>query len=275
MAYRNSEVSLCVKYLLFFFNVFFWIVGGVTLGIGVWARSENTKASTNVNNFADWDLDPAFLFIAIGLLTFVLGFCGCIGALRENITLLKFFSISLSIIFFLQLACGVLGFVFRHKIRSLVSKKLEKTIIGYRDNNADLQALIDYTQEMFQCCGLETYDDWNMNIYFNCSSMGGEACGVPYSCCITDRLNSMCGYGVRQRSISHAERRKKIYTRGCIDGVTSWFKGHLIVIGAVAFGFALLQVLGIGFATRLISDIRRQLAKWDRPRQLLLQNRAS
>ena len=71
------------------------------MGIGVWARSENTKASTGVNNFANWELDPAFFFIAIGFLTFVLGFCGCIGALRENIMLLKLVSIVLLLLFLL------------------------------------------------------------------------------------------------------------------------------------------------------------------------------
>ncbi|XP_065052129.1 tetraspanin-5-like [Rhopilema esculentum] len=268
MPQRNSEVSLCVKYLLFFFNVFFWIIGGGILGIGLWARYENTKAGASVNKITDWDLDPAWLLIAIGFLMFNLGFCGCIGALRENIALLKFFSISLSIIFFLQLAGGVIGFVFRNKIKSMVTKKLEKTIISYRDN-PDLQNLIDYTQETFKCCGLNSYDDWDMNIYFNCSSPGSEGCGVPYSCCITDKLNTMCGYGVRKKTMSGTDRRRKIYTSGCIDGVTSWFKKHLIVLGAVEFGVALLQVLGIGFSTKLISDIRKQMAKWERPRPLL------
>eukprot|EP00112_Aurelia_sp_Birch-Aquarium-sp1_P007472 Seg1815.3 transcript_id=Seg1815.3/GoldUCD/mRNA.D3Y31 product=Tetraspanin-33 protein_id=Seg1815.3/GoldUCD/D3Y31 len=272
MAQRNSEVSLCLKYLLFFFNVFFWLVGGVTLAIGVWARVENTKTNKGVSTFADWDLDPAFFLIAVGFLIFLLGFCGCVGALRENIVLLKFFSICLSIIFFMQLAAGVIGFVFRNKIKTVVSKKLSKTIINYRDN-ADLQALIDYTQETFQCCGLQGYDDWEMNIYFNCSSPGSEACGVPYSCCITDKLNTMCGYGIRLKTMAPAVRRTKIYTRGCIDGVTSWFKSHLVIVGAVAIGVALLQILGIGFSTTLIADIRKQLAKWDRPRPLLRQPR--
>ena len=36
------------------------------------------------------------------------------------------------------------------------------------------------------CCGLNDYNDWENNIYFNCSSPGVEKCGVPFSCCQPD-----------------------------------------------------------------------------------------
>jgi hypothetical protein len=32
--------------------------------------------------------DPAFVFLVVGLLVFIIGFCGCVGALRENTNLL-------------------------------------------------------------------------------------------------------------------------------------------------------------------------------------------
>ena len=34
-----------------------------------------------------------------------------------------------------------------------------------------------------QCCGVHSYNDWEMNLYFNCTSYSSEACGVPFSCC--------------------------------------------------------------------------------------------
>lgn len=47
--------------------------------------------------------------------------------------------------------------------------------------------------------------DWDMNIYFNCSSVevgSREACGVPFSCCKRQPneliKNKQCGYDVRK-----------------------------------------------------------------------------
>ena len=264
---RDSEVSLCIKYVLFFFNVFFWLVGGLILCIGLWARVAYMDENNSLGLLSGWDIDPAIIFIFVGAIMFLLGFCGCVGALRENICLLKFFAISLSIIFFVQLAAGILGFVYRHKIKGLVSEKLESTIINYR-NNANLQNIIDYSQETFKCCGLTSYQDWGKNLYFNCSraQRGPEACSVPYSCCKRDKLNTLCGYKTNSDSMKPFQRETLIYTRGCIDGITNWFMKHLAIVGSVGVGVALLQMLGIGFATSLICDIRRQLAKWNSPR---------
>lgn len=38
-----------------------------------------------------------------------------------------------------------------------------------------------------KCCGVSGIDDWENNVYFNCSNemnKSGEKCGVPHSCCI-------------------------------------------------------------------------------------------
>ena len=86
-------------------------------------------------------VDPAVLLVAVGVLTFLITFCGCVGSLRENICLLQTvsvrhccrgplaaprrhhaplsrpqFSACLTIVFLLQLAVGVLGFVFSDKV---------------------------------------------------------------------------------------------------------------------------------------------------------------
>lgn len=263
MSRRDSDVSLCVKYVLFFFNLFFWLVGGVICCVGLWARVAYVDESTSVGLLSGWDLDPAIIFIFVGGIMFLLGFCGCIGALRENICLLKFFTICLSIIFFVQLASGIIGFVYRQKIKVLVANKLSGSIPNYR-NNANLQDMIDYSQMTFGCCGLRSYKDWKHNMYFNCSSQGQEACSVPYSCCKVDKLNTFCGYKVNDDKFMTNDRRGQlVYTEGCVEVISVWFKEHLIIIGGAACGIAVLQIIMISFTAKLIKDIRTQMAKWD------------
>ena len=74
-ASRWHYVTLCVEQL----------AGGACLGVGLYARLLQN----------DWDslsgvsTDPAVLLIVAGGLAFLIGFCGCVGSLRENVILLK------------------------------------------------------------------------------------------------------------------------------------------------------------------------------------------
>lgn len=124
----------------------------------------------------------------------------------------------LGIIFFLELTAGVLAFVFKDWIKDQLNFFINNNIRAYRDD-IDLQNLIDFTQEYvrmcfpksavpnplvltlagvnhaasafslkWECCGAFGADDWNLNIYFNCtdSNPSREKCGVPFSCCTKD-----------------------------------------------------------------------------------------
>ncbi|XP_028408422.1 tetraspanin-5-like [Dendronephthya gigantea] len=256
----QSEVSTTVKYLLFFFNVIFWLLGGACLAIGIYARFENASYSDFFGNA--WS-DPAFFFIIVGGIMFILGFTGCIGALRENICLLKFFSIALGVIFCLQILLGILVFVYRDKFDEIVKEKLQDTIVSYRDN-PDLRSLIDKVQTDFECCGVNDFNDWDDNIYFNCSQKTTEACGVPSSCCIKDRENKQCGYGVREKNEKKiVEVEDKIYVRGCVEGFAEWVETNIIMIGAIALGIAVVQIMGISCSQSLIGDIKSQKSRWD------------
>ncbi|XP_056264739.1 tetraspanin-5 isoform X3 [Pseudoliparis swirei] len=88
--FKAHEVSCCIKYFIFGFNIIFWFLGVAFLGIGLWAWSEKGVLS-NISSITDLGgFDPVWLFLVVGGVMFILGFAGCIGALRENSFLLKF-----------------------------------------------------------------------------------------------------------------------------------------------------------------------------------------
>ncbi|XP_053912772.1 tetraspanin-33 isoform X5 [Cuculus canorus] len=268
-----SFVSPAVKYVLFFFNTLFWAISMVMMAVGVYARLlKHAEAA-----MACLAVDPAVLLIVVGILTFLITFCGCVGSLRENICLLQ------------VLAAGVLGFVFSDKVRMArgqygsqpvplsdvlsivpvvpkargkVSEIINGAIVHYRDD-LDLQNLIDFGQKEFSCCGGVSYKDWSQNMYFNCTAANPsrERCSVPFSCCLQDPdeavVNTMCGQGMQARS--YLEASAFIYTNGCIDTLVNWVHSNLFLLGGVALGLAVPQLVGILLAQILVSQIRDQI----------------
>ncbi|XP_054695832.1 tetraspanin-33 isoform X3 [Grus americana] len=210
-----SFVSPVVKYVLFFFNMLFWMISMVMVAVGVYARLlKHAEAA-----MACLAVDPAILLVVVGVLTFLITFCGCVGSLRENICLLQTFSVCLTIVFLLQLAAGVLGFVFSDKARGKVSEIINGAIVHYRDD-LDLQNLIDFGQK--------------------------EAV-----------INTMCGQGMQD--LSYLEASAFIYTNGCIDKLVNWIHSNLFLLGGIALGLAVPQLVGILLAQILINQIRDQI----------------
>ncbi|XP_062372380.1 tetraspanin-5a isoform X1 [Sardina pilchardus] len=266
--FKGHEVSCCIKYFIFGFNIIFWLLGMAFLAIALWAWSEKGVLS-NLSSITDLGgLDPVWLFMVVGAVMFILGFAGCIGALRENTFLLKFFSVFLGIIFFLELTAGVLAFVFKDWIKDQLNFFINNNIRAYRDD-IDLQNLIDFTQEYWECCGAFDADDWNLNIYFNCTDTNPsrEKCGVPFSCCTKDPaedvINTQCGYDVRAKT--DAEQKTYIHVKGCVPQFEKWLQDNLTVVAGIFIGIALLQIFGICLAQNLVSDIEAVRASWVPP----------
>ncbi|KAJ8262246.1 hypothetical protein GJAV_G00164250 [Gymnothorax javanicus] len=253
-----SLVNPVVKYLLFTFNLIFWVISVVMVAIGIYARvMKHAEAALSYVS-----VDPAMLLLIAGVLMFFITFCGCVGSLRENICLLQTFCFCLIIIFLLQLAAGVLGFIFSDKALSKVSKLINRAIVHYRDD-LDLQNLIDFGQKEFGCCGGVSYTDWTKNMYFNCTpeNRSRERCSVPYSCCLQDKnepvINTMCGQAAQELDFSQASAF--IHTSGCIDTLVNWIHSNLFLLGGIALGLAIPELVGMFLSQMLVNQIKDQI----------------
>uniref|UniRef100_A0A915LIP8 Tetraspanin n=1 Tax=Meloidogyne javanica TaxID=6303 RepID=A0A915LIP8_MELJA len=177
-------------------------------GIGLWSRLEKNNLYSQLALFY---LDPAWVLIIVGAIIWSIGFSGCVGALRENTCFLAIYSSILGLLLLTEALIVVLAFVAKDFVKNDLGNRLDSMIVHYRDD-PDLQTIIDWMQNDFQCCGISDPDDWDKNIYFNASAKAlksPEAGGVPYSCCKNvDKtfINYACGYATR---VSHSDNGPK------------------------------------------------------------------
>jgi len=233
----------CIKYMLFIFNLLFVLAAIAFIALGA--------AALNVGRQLGWMSSPTAIgvfIIAIGVIIFMISFFGCCGAARESYCLIIAFTVSLSIIFILQLTVGIFGVVARNQIETELPQLLNSTMNYYTTNVAD-QRTWDFVQTSFNCCGLTGPSDWQ-NRGFN------NTWTVPDSCCITAKRNTSCGYNVL--SYPQTSWNTYINTNGCYTSMSSGLSQSVIIIGVVALVLCFVQLMGITCASCLAHEIHNQ-----------------
>uniref|UniRef100_A0A0B7B6P4 Tetraspanin n=1 Tax=Arion vulgaris TaxID=1028688 RepID=A0A0B7B6P4_9EUPU len=219
----------CVKYLLFAFNLVFVIAGIGLIAAGAYVK---VKLNEYYDFFGSDFMGPGILLIIVGVVIFGLAFFGCCGAIKENYCLTMTFAVCLAIIFILEIAGGIAGFVLKDDIESTVESKLKETLKQYNSTEGVRNAW-DKLQEEFACCGANNSHDWT-----------NEHLPVPKSCCISTNCDPTID--------------KYIYTKGCANEFEDWLKEKVGIIGGVGIGLAFVQVIGIIFACCLARAIRKE-----------------
>ncbi|XP_070545408.1 tetraspanin-17-like [Ptychodera flava] len=258
---QQGQVNKCVKYSLFFYNFIFWIIGSLLLVFGIWGLV--SKKNANLDEITGLVVDPMWMFVILGAVIFVISFAGCIGALRENTCLLKFFCVALGFIVLLEITALILAIVYKTEADSVMGNWIQKAINDYMDD-PDIQFLLDNMQSGLRCCGAVDPNDWDSNRYFNCSSPAVSACGVPYSCCVPDEdsdvVNYQCGYGVRR--LPEVDWFGLIWIDGCNSAISYWLLQNIIIV-SVAIGVILIvQIISIFFVRYMLEDIEMIKALW-------------
>ncbi|CAL1542373.1 unnamed protein product [Lymnaea stagnalis] len=223
----------CVKYLLFLFNLIFVIAGMGLIAAGAYVK---IKLDQYYDFFGSDYMGPGILLIIVGVFIFLLAFFGCCGAIRENYCFTMTFAVSLGIIFVLEIAGGIAGFVLRDDIEKEIDDILTKSLKNLHTSSG-LNKTWDVLQEEFHCCGANSSDDWekiaNMKPPQSCCSKAKADCHSPL---LPD----------------------EIYPEGCVNKFEDWLKDKVAIIGGVGIGLAFVQVVGILFACCLARAIKKE-----------------
>ncbi|XP_041942018.1 tetraspanin-10 isoform X2 [Alosa sapidissima] len=251
----NTLGDYILKLVLLTCNLVFTAFGLALLGLGLWGLVN--KESFAQERIGQISTDPMLLFVLLGLLLSLLCVTGCVGALRENYCLLRIFSAMVLTMVAAQVLAAILAYSLQDKIVGVLRSGMLMAMVRYQDD-LDMRFITDEIQTGLQCCGADNYRDWEVNVYFNCSAPGMQACGVPASCCL-DPLengtvwNSQCGF--RAQELGEFTAQSVIFLGGCLGAMARWIEQHNGLIGTVAVALLLVQILVLFVTTRLMDKI--------------------
>ncbi|XP_062899760.1 leukocyte surface antigen CD53-like isoform X1 [Mobula hypostoma] len=208
-----------LKYMLFAFNLVFWISGCVIMGLGIYMLSMRT---VGVLFSSLPSLSVANILIIVGCITMVVAFLGCTGSIKENKCLLLSFFIILLLILLVEVIAAIILFFYEKQIDSYIEKDMKKALDELQTrNNTELW---DEIQERLKCCGVVNSTDWGNKI--------------PESCCSVKPCTS-----------------KNYFSKGCYGLIRDWFESNFLIVGVVIICLSIIQVLGMSFAMTLYCHI--------------------
>ncbi|XP_041967368.1 LOW QUALITY PROTEIN: tetraspanin-9 [Alosa sapidissima] len=231
----------CLKYMMFLFNLIFWLCGCGLLGVGIWLSVSQGSFATFSPSFPS--LSAANLVIAIGAIVMVTGFLGCLGAIKENKCLLLSFFIVLLVILLAELILLTLFFVYSDKVSENAKQDLKDGLALYNtNNNIGLRNAWNIIQAEWKCCGVTGYTDWHEAL---------KEKVVPDRCC--QEHYQECG----------RNSTNMFWNRGCYEKVEEWLDDNKNLLWTIAMVILVVQLLGMAFSMTLFHQIHRTGKKYE------------
>ncbi|XP_046710793.1 leukocyte antigen CD37 isoform X2 [Silurus meridionalis] len=176
----------------------------------------------------------SYLLVISGSVTFLLGFFGSLGALKEVKCMLAIYFILLTML----LAAQTIGTVLLFTQRSVFETFLGNHVTGImKQSNSNLLTSLEFFQHEAKCCGWNGKYDWT-NIPCSCFYKNATANAtdnatdnatnntqiIPCPC-----QNSTCG----------------VYEQNCGKIIIDWVNKNLLIVLGVILALALVEICGI------------------------------
>ncbi|XP_068459229.1 CD151 antigen isoform X2 [Clinocottus analis] len=236
--------TICLKYLLFLFNILFWLAGGAVLAVGVWTIMEKSDYISLLNS--SFYSVSAYILIAAGVIVIVTGIIGCCATLKEMKSLLIVYLVLLLCVFLLEIIAGVLAYITYQELDEELTNNLKVTMQQkyQQPGEESVTRAVDKLQQEFKCCGSHNASDWGECAWIQSADNGRL---VPDSCCKSP--SNLCGLRDHPSNIYKVEG-------GCIMKLEEFILGQLYIIGAAGIGIAFLQLVGMMFTCCLYQNLK-------------------
>ncbi|XP_058502191.1 CD9 molecule a isoform X1 [Solea solea] len=219
-----SGGETCIKYLMFAFNLVFWLAGTAVFAVGLWLRLDpKTKGLFEGEDSPSVFYTGVYILIAAGALMMAVGFLGCCGAIQESPCMLGTFFAVLLVIFAVLVAAGIWGFSNQSKVVNDITAFYRQTYNNYKTTGDErLRETLRLIQSGLKCCG-------------------------PNGALLDDDKDT-CPRG---------DLLEQLITKSCPDAIDEVFDSKLHIIGGVGIAIGIVMVFGMIFSMLLCCAIRK------------------
>jgi hypothetical protein len=231
------------KCLLAIVNVFFLLIGIGLIILGSFMFAKYARYGEDLLETIGTALLPTLILVVVGIMALILGILGCIATFKGQKCVTGLFFTLLLLIFVGLIAGGVLSYVYSKNIEKTVNDALLRGLEKYF-SSMEIKAEIDDMQSQGHCCGVNNYTDWKDTTWY--LNQSDPTHSYPESCCV-DRN---CTYNTTDDA--------RLYQESCYHKLLTTVKDHLVVVGSIAGGFALILIIGMILSCVLILGRRRR-----------------
>ncbi|KAI1896320.1 hypothetical protein AGOR_G00093570 [Albula goreensis] len=219
----------CVKYLMFVFNLIFWLGGCGLFGVGVWLSFTQSEFSSLPLSFPS--LSAANLLLVAGGVTMITGFLGCLGALKEQRCLLMTFFVILLVLVITEVTLTLILHIFHKQLDTKAQNDLRDGMKDY-ESNEGLKKSWDSVQKMFKCCGVTNQTEWLV--------VRNHTNGLPPSCCSGEV--DPCRNG---------------WSEPCYEKAKQWLLDNITSVLIFGVCIGIVQIFALAFSLYMYCQILR------------------
>ncbi|XP_055917332.1 tetraspanin-6-like [Eupeodes corollae] len=233
MSIHDTYVTFpCVRALLFLFNIVFWFCGLAIVWAGIWLH---TDLQNYLKISPEYSTAPPMVLVTIGTIIILVATLACTCIVKVQQTLLVIYGGFLIVILFTVITVSAYIYTYKDNVIGGLAEGIQFDIDYYGIPGANKTKLIDYIQKNLECCGRESYMDWEESKHITAPE---SCCRAPLSEC-----NVVDPY--------------YLYTIGCMPKLQTLINNNLSLIGASASAIAMFPLFGTMLTFCLAATTRK------------------
>jgi len=232
----------CLGSLIFIINFIFFVIASGLVGLAAYGLY--ILLVDRIRDPLLALIDPMFACACVGIVMFITALSGMIGFCKGNLCLIKFFGSLLIIVCIIFFGSGIVFWVYKTEATSFISGYVFRRLIQNYDWNKRLFSTftLDQIQQRFECCGMEGFQDWNINKKFPCKN---GACLLPVSCC--------------QEQITCSSGNPSMFNVSCMEAMGNFVDDNNGLISATWGGLMLLTIFQFICIYLMIKEVKYRI----------------